>query len=115
MKKADLRTGMRVTTRSGRCFLVLLNIKHEYDKATDVLVGFGERSWYELKNFNDDLSNIYADDTIMKVEVPKHLYAITKVNGYDYEIIWERDSTKEMTIEEIQQALGYKIKVVENK
>jgi hypothetical protein len=55
---------------------------------------------------------------IVKVECPSHVYDmfIYSQNGKaQFNTIWERFEAKEMTVEEIQQALGYKIKVVESK
>jgi hypothetical protein len=116
MKKSDLRTGMRVTLKNGRSFIVLLNFKHVYDKTTDILLSSeGNTSWNCLSYYNDDLTHHdYDGDDIVKVEVPEHAYALFN-KSYRYQCVWERTEPKEMTVEEIQNILGYKIKVVESR
>lgn len=117
MKKSDLRTGMRVTLRNGKKRIVLLQFKHEYDKETDVIVDTQISSWNPLSSYDEDLKHRnYYDNDIVKIEVPEHVYVVFGTDSYhNYKMIWERNDTKEMTVEEIQQALGYKIKVVESK
>lgn len=117
MKKSDLKTGMRVTLRSGRIFIVLLNFQHAYDKSTDVLVSPDSSAWNLLDYYSDDLKHRdYSLDDIVKVEIPEHVYAVFGIGEKKYTTIWKRENEpKEMTIEEIQEKLGYKIKVVESR
>ena len=112
MKKSDLRTGMRVTTRDGRKYIVLLDIKHKYDGSKNVLVEVGKRSWHNLDNFSDDLTANYNGDTIVKVEVPTHVYAIMSDQSRPFEVICERKEPKEMTLVEIESKLGYPVKII---
>ena len=75
-----------------------------------------ERGYLHLDDFNDDL--VYKND-------PKE-WNITEVYGYSgfyhktlelstfgRELLWKReDSTKKMTVEEIEKELGYKVEIV---
>lgn len=113
MKKSDLKTGMRATNRRGTIYIVLLNASTTDDNADDEFVSF-DGSQDPLDCYNDDLTNSYDyfDLDIVKVETPVSFNSILKPEG-KYVTVWQRETVKEMTVEEIQQALGYKIKIVE--
>lgn len=116
MKKADLKTGMRVTTKGGCKYIVFLNCRQNYNNAEDFIVNSKNSLWNKLSYYNEDLSSAYAHDNIVKVEIPNHPYQIFQIDSEEFTVIWTREEpSKAMTIEEIQQALGYKIKVVETK
>jgi hypothetical protein len=115
MKKLDLKTGMRVTLRNGSVSIVLKECSfYEHKDAYNVYVNKECSSWDMFQYWNDDLTGtIYSKYDVMKVEQPRHPYEIFKENG-TFKTVWEREELKELTIEEIQQKLGYKIKVVES-
>jgi hypothetical protein len=118
MTKSDLKTGMRVTNRAGTKFLVLKDFKHEYDISSNVLVGLGYCGWWNLKSFKEDLTGEYSNDDIMKVEIPYHCYDVTGVSDksvdptFGYHVLWERDNPKEVTIKDIEDKFGCKVKIV---
>ena len=124
--KPDLKDGMVVEYRNGRRRLVL-NEKF-----------IGEDGNTHFNDFNNDLTSAkdgrslfgarFQDFDIMKVystaaEYTKYLFAelgflkiillLTSID--ELTLIWEREEEsehKEMTVEEIEKELGYKIKVV---
>jgi hypothetical protein len=114
--KADLKDGMVVETResySDNRYLVL----------GDKLIQ--KRAYLGLREFSDDLTNRMFPVTGNKYDIIK----VYESDPYDTEglfdekylkLIWDRDaqeedSHKEMTVEEIEKELGYKIKVVGDK
>ena len=118
MKKADLRTGMRVTTRDGHIYIVILNCNHGWwGIEADVLVNpYGKQSWERLNLYNEDLTcreGVFSCD-IVKVERPDNISALFNIN-HCYTTIWERPEPKEMTLKEIEALLGYPIKIKEDR
>lgn len=113
MKKSDLRTGMRVTKKNGAKYIVAINSQHNYSRERDLIVNSKISSWDSLDIFNDDLTSDYPDNTIVKVEIPKHPFDMFNINYSEYITIWERPEPKPMTLTEIEKALGYPVKIVE--
>lgn len=57
--------------------------------------------------YEDLTSRSYSDNDIMKISVCDNPFDFT--HGA---IIWEREEVVEMTLDEIEEALGYKVKIV---
>ena len=72
-------------------------------------------SWDRLDNYNRDLTNAKVDFLDIDEVYGYTLcgYEAHKFEVDNRELLWEREEVKEMTIEDIQKALGHKIKVVE--
>lgn len=111
--KNDLYSGQLVITRNGRKYIIT--------KTEDgCLVGIGETpySYYAIEcNCNEDLTNIHLDiSDIMKVYGrPKKAWECQLLNIWNIEyrdLLWERDTIKEMTLSEVCEALGYEVKIV---
>ena len=115
MKKSDLKTGYIVTTRSGREYVVYLDVDTSYTDDKDVLVCANTYNWYTLRNFNEDLTHKFDSiSDIMKVEKPYHPYCFQNM-GYENckrELLWERDSVKEMTVADVEKLVGCAVKIV---
>lgn len=114
--KSDLKTGMRVTTKHGETYLVLKQFSHTYNNDSDILVGYCGHSWEGLKNYNEDLtSRGDSSQNIVKVEVPNHCYSVLD-QKYDsetaYKTLWNKNEIREVTLQEIEDQLGYKFKIV---
>lgn len=114
MKKSDLRTGMRVTTRNGGKFIILLNCSDNVHKHRDIMTSLSG-IWSDIDEYEEDLT-CRTDDIfdIMTIEIPEYSNDLFS-ESCKFETLWQRQEIKEMTIEEIQKELGYKIKVVEKK
>lgn len=115
MKKSNLKTGMRVTTRRGNKYAVLLQAITDDGKITDILAS--PTGWLQLDNYSDDLALTDSNTSskgfeIVKVEVAKYGGSILKKEGR-FETIWERQEPKELTLDEIEKELGYPVKIVE--
>lgn len=100
--KKDLKDGMVVEYRNGKRRIVL----------GDNLLG--EDGCGDLKHYNKDLTLDGYENTLTIDKVYKTIaMKISKLFEDDYlTLIWEREHIKEMTVEEIEKELGYKIKVV---
>lgn len=116
MTKSDLKTGMRVKLKGGAVYIVL----KEYDTSlyghqTLVLVskcGFmnGE-SYNEKLECTDDVSRFYDIDSIYACPGDSNIINHSMLG----DLLWERKQVKEMTLKQIEDKLGYKVKIVETK
>jgi hypothetical protein len=110
MKKSDLKTGMLVKTMNNRFYLILvIDGEPLFANVNGGSYASGYRE--DLTNENDsdyDVRLIYSRSGFTLDDL-KSTYVASR------DILWKREEPKEMTIEEIQQSLGYKIKVVESK
>lgn len=101
--KADLKDGMVIEYRDGDRRIVLNN-------------KFVWRSGYlDFENFNDDFVLKGGSYEIVKIYVSSATNLDDWCNDRFLELIWERKEEpihKEMTVEEIEKELGYKIKVI---
>lgn len=100
--KADLKDGMIVEYADGGRRLVINN---------DLI---GDSSHCSLENFDYDLTHPFMDE----LDINK-VYRYKARNGFDclladwnLELIWERHTAKEMTVAEIEKALGYSVKII---
>lgn len=114
--KELLRTGHIVTYRNGSLRRVFLDTgMHE----PNVLVG--DEVWNSLANYNDELlynsGSGNADFDIMKIVTGTSILNLvdTDLDSITTTTIWKRSEPKEMTIAEIEQALGYPVKIVKEK
>jgi hypothetical protein len=106
MKKADLKTGMRVTDRRGNTAIVLIGTSNG-----DIISSLAgdENLWCSIDLIPEDLNDQSDKD-----------YSIVKVEGArsngdylnKYFTIWKAPETKQMTIEQVQKELGYKIELI---
>jgi hypothetical protein len=109
MKKSDLKTGMFAELRNGKFYLVL-----EMPEGP-VLANVNKITYTDT--IHDDLTGWESDmDIIAVYERYGHtINDLLKVNLTNRKLIWRREEPKEMTVEEIQEALGYKVKIIESK
>ena len=120
MKKSDLKTGMIVTLRSGCEYMVFLDVDHNYDHTKNFLVNGNNHSWISFQYITEELFGLDYDGLrhkgydIMKIESLPHPFALQEIdfNKSQRRTLWERVEIKEMTVAEIEKALGYKIKIV---
>ena len=113
---------MIVTTRNNIEFVVFLSSHSQYNQSanTDVLVNEERKCWFSLNgSISEDLNGVgfYENDyDIMKVELPYHPYCFQNLN---YErnarkLLWERKEIKEVTMAEVEEKFGCKVKIVNN-
>ena len=111
--KSDLKDGMVVEQRDGDRLMVL---------GSRILTGTG---YNRLSDFNDELietrhnNREYDIVKVYKVIDTDTIYRFDRIfEDRHLELIWERKEEpkyKEMTVEEIEKELGYKVKVIADK
>lgn len=108
MKLDDLKTGMIVTLRNGTSYIVMRDFIDE----GDLFVSMDENkviAWCSLNDYTTDMKDksVNAFD-IMRVYRAR-FYGISSKEA----LIWERkDDYKEVTMQEIEEKFGCKVKIV---
>ena len=113
--KSDLRTGMVVEDRDGWTGVVLLNTA-TLDGIKWFISGFGDRCdvWEELDEYSDDLFHKDSGIDIIKIFQPHNFNDYTTIKAHNEEyLIWEREEKiKEVTIKDIEEKFGCKVRIV---
>lgn len=104
--KSDLKNGMIVEYRCGSRRMVVGECLR------------GITTFSRLEDFSEDLcaKKGLTNLDIMKIfDVPNEVGTVRDVLDYnrDGELLWERDAPVPMTLKEIEEKLGHKIKIVE--
>lgn len=102
--KADLKDGMVVEFANGHKAIVIGNRF------------IGKGCFSMLNNWSDTLEHCNSPfKFITKVYTSRAISLTTYLENHNLTLIWERpkeDPVKEMTVAEIEKALGYKVKIV---
>lgn len=109
MTLKDLRSGMVVETRDSDRFLILVAGDDIHMMCGDGARHMGQ--WEVQQLYHDDLTrkNGFNEHDIMKVYY--RVESFYKVSATE-NLLWERKEIKEMTVSEIEEVLGYSVKVV---
>lgn len=106
----DLKTGMIVKTREGKYNIVMRDFIDEGDILTGL--SFNNKisdTWTSLSNYNQDMTNSrFPHIDIMSVYASYPYSADTPTR-----LLWERKEYKEVTMKEIEEKFGCKVKIVE--
>ena len=118
MTKSGLRTGMIVTHRDGSRQIVYENICVQSQHDGDSILMSETGSWNNLNNYCENLNHMYYSDLdIVKIEVipiPADMH--NPFNTIHTQVIWERpEPAKKITISEIENILGYKVEIINDK
>ena len=108
----ELKSGMIVRTRGGCFYLVVVGRKDDV-VAYRCRLDFGSLFIADAVYFQADDPDIDAvyDEEGLHWFLPAVIVDI--LNGSERHLLWKRlDPVKEMTVDEISKALGYKVKVV---
>ena len=106
----ELKTGMIVETRNGNSYIVM----RDFIDDGDVLAGLSDsdnitNTWTSLSAYNKDMEhNLLPEIDIMSVYA-SYLYNIDKPE----KLLWKREEYKEITMREIEEMFGCKVKIVE--
>lgn len=118
MTKSDLRTGMVVEDRDGYIGIVLKSTA-TVDGIKWFLNDDGEKisMWEELDDeYNEDLTGTenFNSGDIVKIYQPHNFDDYTTMKAYSEEyLIWEREQeVKEITMKDIEEKFGCKVKIV---
>lgn len=119
--KRKLKTGMVVTFQNGQEHIVFKEIDSIYTNGEPgcnegIILNANDNSWFRLSRYNNDLK--YEGKPawdIVKVERVSHPFAFVDLNhSRDIrEVIWERKSAIELTLKQVEDLLGYPIRIVE--
>lgn len=103
--KDDLKSGDIVTTRDGATYMLVNSLF------------INNKGFMRLPDYKDDL--VFKDSSgymrvfdIIKVQRPQADIYFCKNYWESAEVIWEREETVEMTLEEVCKALGKNVKIV---
>lgn len=109
MKKEDLKVGMVLemedksdTTRE---LCMILPTAHG-----DLCVS-GKKMWFPLDSLNDNLET-FRRKVIKIWGLSSSNYAAHRLETLDRTLLWERKEPKELTVSQIEELLGYPVKIV---
>lgn len=106
MTKKDLRDGMIVEIRCGKRYLVMNGCR--VARRVEGFISL-ENQRIDLTYPSDDyftIDKVYANDN--------DVFDLRSMFENPGKLLWARTTTKEMTLEEIEKKLGYKVKLVDN-
>lgn len=112
MKKKDIKSGMVVKLRKGCWCLAIMH---------DNILKFVSKECLEsdIDDYNDllefqfeciDVAKLSRYDIIAVATTKQR--NLVRLDESKFDIIWEREERVEMTIRDIEEKLGYKIKIV---
>lgn len=104
--KSSIKSGDLVIDEHGNKYRAFLEYEDKFEKG--VLVKIGRRFYLPFKDFSNDLKlpTPYGSYSIEKIYTPKTPLDYNTDGLTRYDLKWSREKTKEMTLEEIQDALG---------
>lgn len=105
-----LKNGDICVLRDGRNFIVMFNYC-----GCDILKELDGGDWMDLSDRGVDLLSV-ADECFDVIEIKRKNLPVGRLDDMSlYETIWKREEVKEMTMEELEKLLGYKVKIKANK
>ena len=111
MKKSDLIAGKHVVeTRNGDKYLIFDSEEGKFMYQVDgqfmVLEGYDE----DMLKINK--RKIYDIMKVFEVKTTCNSFGLKRKDNRYLTLIWEREEPKEMTMAELEEKLGYKVKIV---
>ena len=105
----DLKTGMIVKTREGNSYIVMRDFIDE----GDVLAGLSDsdnitNTWTNLSNYNQDMKHNQLPGMDIMSVYTSYLYCI----DIQKKLLWKREEYKIVTMREIEEMFGCKVKIV---
>lgn len=112
MKKSDLRSGMVVRVRNGFEYLVMIPDSTDYD--TLFLMNKNGHTWLNC-GFGEDLLDQKGDDgfDVMAVYDIRRSGFSSVFENLENRLLWKREEPLKVTMEEIYEKFGCKVKIVE--
>ena len=106
----DLKTGMIVETRDGNSHIVM----RDFIDGGDILVGISDNdnivnSYIELSYYEKDLKHNQLPGLDIMSVYTSYLHCI----DIPKKLLWKREEYKEVTMKEIEEKFGCKVKIVE--
>ena len=117
MKLSELKTGMIVTTREGKEYVVyrdfacsMTGVSPNVKDTDSVFVNGNEKGWLSFFNYNEDMINLggFSSLDIMKVEMPSHPYGFADLNfNRDCRtLLWVREDVQKLSTNEVAAMFG---------
>lgn len=115
--KDDLKVGYVVKTRARGLFMVAINADEK------LVLADTDQRWVRYEELNDDLTHgvgsMIFDNTVCKNYDIVEVYGYSRLNcttalvsTENRPLLWKREEPKEMSLEEVEKALGYPVKIV---
>jgi hypothetical protein len=116
MTKSDLKNGMIVKTRDGGEYVVVKYCLGRFQEIRDVLLSVNN-GWIDFDRYDDDLNCLENSDfDVMEVCAIGYGRILSINKAGVNTLLWKRqnkkETTKELTLDEIEEQLGYKVKIV---
>ena len=110
MRLNDLKNGMIVKTRKGNSYIVM----RDFIDYGDVLAGLSDsdnitNTWTSLSEYNKDMKHNKLPGLDIMSVYTSYLYGIDTPK----KLLWQREEYKEVTMKEIEEMFGCKVKIVE--
>ena len=106
----DLKTGMIVTTRNGNSYIVM----RDFIDYGDILAGLScnnviANTWTSLLSYNQDMTH----SSLPNIDIMSVYASSAYSTDTQTKLLWKREEYKEVTMKEIEEMFGCKIKIVE--
>lgn len=114
MKLDDLKTGMIVKTKDGKCHIIM----KDFLGKEDILAGISDskdisNSWTSLSKYNQDMT--FSDNGLRLYELD--IVEVWKGRPYCIDVpeklLWKREEYKVVTMKEIEEKFGCKVKIIQ--
>ena len=110
MKLDELETGMIVETRCGNSYIVM----RDFIDYGDVLAGLScnniiSNTWIRLSAYNKDMTHPTLPNIDIMSVYASSVYSVDTPT----KLLWGRKEYKEVTMKEIEEKFGCKVKIVE--
>lgn len=107
----DLKTGMIVKTREGKYHIIM----RDFIDQGDILAGLSydnriSNSWINLSKYNQDMTHSEIPSLDIVDVYASSVYSADTPT----KLLWERKEYKEVTMQEIEEKFGGKVKIVGN-
>lgn len=107
----DLKTGMIVKTREGKYHIIM----RDFIDQGDILAGLSydnriSNSWTNLSKYNQDMTHSEIPSLDIVDVYASSVYSADTPT----KLLWERKEYKEVTMQEIEEKFGGKVKIVGN-
>lgn len=106
----NLKEGMVIKTRNGQKFYIRNHCQYG-------LIASGEKTWIKCNAYDNELNledQELKEFDIMEIYDTDAVTIETLFEDSDLKLIWEREPAEEMTLKEVCEALGKKIKIKED-
>lgn len=112
MKLDDLKTGMIVKTRDGKCHIIMKDFLDE----GDILAGIStnayiSNSWTRLSNYSQDMT--FSDHGLPELDIVEVWKGSPFCIDVPEKLLWKREEYKVVTMKEIEEKFGCKVKIIQ--